>query len=161
ATPRSEKQPVAATASAVGTANRRDDAWVSDMAIAPRITRATRRARDLRRIAQRACRALLRPHLDAGTAAAGQVAIAELDPADPALVTREIDHLGSGVLAEERVDLGVERLAVAEVDHHVDHLEIAVEHHDGQLAEPALRARHVDPIVVLAVGVDVPLAEHR
>src|SRR4051812_27751395 len=110
---------------------------------------------------RRARRALPGPHLDAGAGAARQVPVAELDAADPPLLPREIDHAGPGVLAEERVDLGVERLAVAELDQHVDHLEVAVEHDHGQLAEPALAARHRDAVVVLAVGIDRALAEHR
>src|SRR5262249_6310427 len=88
--------------------------------------------------------ALLAPDLDAGAAAAGEVAVLEVDvldgPLGAAVAVGEIDGARARVLAEVLRDRGPERATAAEGDLHVDHLDVVVEDDDHQLAELAHRA---------------------
>src|ERR1051325_3230298 len=102
----------------------------------------------------------LRPDLDLGAPSAREVAVLEVDVADRALVTGEVDHARPLTLAEDVLELGMPGRAPGELDLEVDELEIAVEHDQREPGEPALVPADGDPVVV-DPAVDLALAQHR
>src|SRR6185369_14115767 len=89
-------------------------------------------------------RTLPGPHLDLGSAAAGEIPVLEVDELDRALVPGEVDHPRALAFLEEVLELGMPRRTLAELDLEVDHLEIAVEHDDRELLELALAPADLD-----------------
>src|SRR4029079_525442 len=87
-------------------------------------------------------------------------AVLEVDVADRALVPGEVDRARALALAEEVLHRWMPRRAAAELDREVDQLQVAVLDDDRQLAELALVATDLDPVVVVA-AVDRALAEQR
>src|SRR5438874_1998300 len=98
------------------------------------------------------------PDLDLRAAAAGDIAITQVDVLDHPFVTGQVDHARPRVVLEVVADLGMKALAVAERDLEVEELELALLDEQGQLGELALVFADVD-LVVVVLAVDLALAE--
>src|SRR4051812_23737523 len=101
---------------------------------------------------------LATPELDLGPAAAGEVAVAELDVADHPLGAGQVDDAGAGVGAEDQPGGRRVRRAVLEPDHQVVQLDRVALDGDHDLAKRALVPTDMDHVVVVA-AIDRALAE--